>query len=105
MGLALWRRTAYAWRVSLDQIRYFVAVAETGTTHRAALNLHISQPPLSRQIRALEDELGTQLFQRGPRGMQLNPAGEVFLVHARSILNAVDTAVVQTREAVERPPD
>ncbi len=85
--------------MSLDQLRYFVAVAETGTTHAAALSVCVSQPPLSRQIRALEDELGTQLFERTPRGMRLRPAGVVFLGHARRILGAVDMAVEATRDA------
>jgi LysR family transcriptional regulator, benzoate and cis,cis-muconate-responsive activator of ben and cat genes len=90
--------------VSLDQLRYFVTVADSGTTREAARRLHISQPPLSRQIRALEDEIGVDLFARTPRGMDLSPAGEVFLRHARSILAALDRAVAATRDS-DREPD
>jgi len=83
----------YSLGVSLQQVRYFVAVAEEGHVGRAAARLHVSQPPLSRQIRALEDELGAPLFARTPRGMRLLPRGRVFLEHARRILAAVDEAL------------
>ena len=82
----------YARTVSLRQIEYFIRVAEEGHVGRAAAKLRVAQPPLSRQIRALEDELGTPLFERTPRGMTLSPAGETFLGHARSILDAVANA-------------
>jgi len=78
--------------VSLDQIRYFVTVAEAGSITGAARRLHISQPPLTRQIHALEDELGAPLLERHPKGVSLLPAGQVFLRHARGILRAVEDA-------------
>lgn len=86
--------------MSLAQLRYFVAVAEEGNVCRAAGRLRVAQPPVSRQIRALEDELGAPLFTRTPRGMALLPSGEVFLDHARAILHAVERAGEAVRGAV-----
>jgi hypothetical protein len=83
--------------MSLDQLRTVVAIADQGTVTAAAEKLHISQPPLSRQLADLEDELGIRLFERQPRGMRLMPAGEIFVAHARLILAAVDAAVVAVR--------
>jgi DNA-binding transcriptional LysR family regulator len=85
--------------VSLSQIRYFVAVAEEEHVGRAAARLRIAQPPLSRQIRHLEDELGTALFERTPKGMRLLPEGRTFLEHARGILAAVERAAAAMRPA------
>lgn len=83
--------------MSLSQIKYFVAVAEEEHVGRAAARLRIAQPPLSRQIRNLEDELGTPLFERTPKGMRLLPEGETFLEHARAILAAVERAADSVR--------
>jgi LysR family hca operon transcriptional activator len=84
--------------MELRHLRYFVAVAETESLSLAAKGrLHTSQPSLSRQIRDLEKEIGAQLLTRGARGIQLTPAGRVFLDHARTVLSQVETATEAAR--------
>jgi DNA-binding transcriptional LysR family regulator len=83
--------------MELRHLRYFIAVAEEKHMTRAAERLGIQQPPLSMQIRALEQELDAQLSRRQPRGMELTEAGVAFLDRARIILDQVDRAVATTR--------
>lgn len=85
--------------MELRHLRYFIAVAEEGHIGRAATRLHISQPPLTRQIQQLEEELDVQLFIRTPRGMELTPAGELLLQEARNIRSVVEQAAERTQRA------
>ncbi|MCC2096583.1 MAG: LysR family transcriptional regulator [Hyphomicrobiales bacterium] len=83
--------------MELRHLRYFVAVAGEGHITRAAERLGIQQPPLSQQIRALENELGAGLFYRRSHGVELTAAGEAFLEDATRILADVDRAAVRAR--------
>src|SRR3712207_3664921 len=85
--------------VTLHQLRLFVAVAEELHFRRAAERLHMSQPPLTRQIRALETDLGVQLFARSSRSVVLTPAGAALLREARRVISAAEGAVLATRRA------
>ena len=86
--------------MELRHLRYFVAVAEAGSLTVAAERLlHTAQPSLSRQIRDLEYEVGTALFTRSAKGIELTPAGRVFLDHARLALAQAEAAVQAARRA------
>lgn len=76
--------------MELRHLRYFVAVADAGSVSRAAAQLHITQPALSRQIRDLEAELGLPLFDRVGRRLQLTAAGDNLLSRTREILRSAD---------------
>lgn len=79
--------------MEIRQLRYFVAVAETLHFGRAAQRLHMTQPPLSRQMAALEDALGTPLLLRTSRSVALTPAGVDFYRHAQRLLADLELAV------------
>jgi DNA-binding transcriptional LysR family regulator len=85
--------------MELRHLRYFTAVAEEQNVTRAAARLHVSQPPLSRQIRDLEQELGVELFKRTAKSVELTEAGKIFLIEARAVLLRSHQAV-QTVRAV-----
>lgn len=83
--------------MELRQLRYFLALAEELHFGRAASRVHVSQPPLSQQIKALEEELGARLFDRNSRRVQLTPEGEALAEDVRGILRSLDEAVDRVR--------
>lgn len=84
--------------MELRHLRYFVVLAEELHFGRAALRLAISQPPLSVNIRQLEEAIGTRLFDRNSKAVSLTAAGQAFLVRAKSLLAQVDDACMLARE-------
>ncbi len=88
--------------MELRHLRYFVVVAEEQNVTRAAERLHVSQPPLSRQIQDLEQELGVELFRRTAKSLALTEAGKIFLIEARAVLLRVDKAVETVRTVARR---
>ena len=92
--------------MELHQLRYFCAVAETGSFSRAAEQSHVSQPSLSQQIMKLEEELGARLFDRLGRSVRLTELGKTFLPRARAVLRELEAAkgdVVERKDFVGGP--
>lgn len=91
--------------MELRQLRYFIAVSEEMNITRAAQRLHMTQPPLSRQLQLIEDEIGLPLFERGARPLKLTDAGRVLYAQARRVLEQADELAPLTRrlaQAAER---
>ncbi|AOJ70065.1 MULTISPECIES: LysR substrate-binding domain-containing protein [Burkholderia] len=85
--------------IDLRRLRYFIVVAEELHFGKAAQRLHLAQPPLTRHISALEGELGLRLFDRSTRSVKLTAEGELFLPHARDVLDAVHRAEAASQRA------
>ena len=83
--------------MDLRQLKYFIAVVEERSFTRAAERLHISQPPLSRQIQQLEDELGVQLLERDSRPLRLTEAGRFFHARAVRVIEQIQEMTTMTR--------
>ncbi|MCQ2010197.1 MAG: LysR family transcriptional regulator [Sporolactobacillus sp.] len=84
--------------MDIRQLRYFLAIAKEGQITRAAKKLNIEQPPLSRQLKQIEEELGVILFDRQGKGMTLTEAGAVLQVKAEAILQQMDETVTEIKE-------
>ena len=76
--------------MNILHLKYVVCIAENGSINKAAEELHVAQPNLSRVVREMENELGIQFFRRSSRGMMLTPDGELFVSQAHKILEQVD---------------
>ena len=85
--------------MNLNQLRYFVSVAETGSFTKAAMNHYVSQTAITQQIHSLEEIVGTKLLDRNNRPASLTAAGKVFLKEAREMLSKMDAALIRAREA------
>lgn len=81
--------------MELKQLEYFRAIADTGSINEAAKRLHMSQPPLSYQMKQLEGELGVQLLERTRKGVSLTEAGELLYARAENILQYAQSASIE----------
>lgn len=88
--------------MDIRQLEYFRKIAETGSISEAARQLHLSQPPLSYQLRGLEEELGVQLFQRSRQGVTLTEAGKLLYQRAGELLRFADSARLEVSQIGQR---
>lgn len=84
--------------MELRHLKYFLAVAETENIRAASNIVHVTQPAISRQIQELEQELGVELFERLPRGLKLNRAGQLYQKHVQEVLRKLDEANRQLQQ-------
>jgi DNA-binding transcriptional LysR family regulator len=91
--------------IELRHLRHVIAVAETGQLTRAAARLHIAQPALSQSIARVEREVGSPLFDRHPQGVDLTPAGQAFVEHARHAVKASEAALTAARQQARSATD
>lgn len=84
--------------MDIRQLRYFFTIAQEGQITRAAKKLHMAQPPLSQQLKLLEQELGVQLLERNGRKLELTEAGSVLFKKAQELLNQFDEAIIEVKE-------
>lgn len=90
--------------MELRQLRHFIAVGEEGSITAAARKLRLTQPALSRQIKALEEELATELLERGAHSIQLTPAGELLVEEGRKLVKASDAMVARVKAVAAGEP-
>src|SRR4051812_17240195 len=83
--------------MELRQLRYFVTVAEEGNISRAAKKVCLTQPALSRQIKALEQSIGQRLLDRQPHSIRLTPAGQTLLKEARELIRGAELVIERVR--------
>lgn len=90
--------------MELRQLKHFLAVGEAGSITAAAKKLRLTQPALSRQIKALEEELDTPLLERGAHSIRLTPAGEILMVEARKVVKFTDAMIEKIRSTTAGEP-
>ena len=86
--------------MDIRHIKYFLAIAEEKSISRAAKKLYISQPPLSQQLRSLEEELGVKLFERTTRSLEITDAGKIFRERALQIVELMESTVKEVRDSM-----
>lgn len=87
--------------MDLKQLRYFLAIAEEKQITRAAKKLHMAQPPLSIQLKSLEEELGTLLMERNGKSLELTKAGDILVKRTKELLNKIDETIIEVTQVGE----